>query len=97
MNVIFFLAFVMTFVAIGVGMGIYFAEKSRDTDADIARFILSIPPDAFEPDELWRRPNLPPTPGAHRPGGPRSAQPPIPPSGVGGTPLYGPQPRPDSL
>lgn len=53
MNIIFALAFVATFVAIGVGTALWYAERGREIDADIARFIISIPPEAFEPDELW--------------------------------------------
>lgn len=97
MNTIFFLAFVLTFLAIGVGAGIYFAEKSRDIDADIARFVMSIPPEAFEPDELWAAQKLPADTRrapARRPA--QRAFPPFPPSGVGGNPLYGPHPRPNS-
>jgi len=53
MNVIFFLAFIATFVAIGAFIGVHYAEH-RDVDADLARFLI-VPRDY---------PNYPPTPGA---------------------------------
>ena len=53
MNVIFFLSFVVTFLAIGVAAGIYYAER-HDVDSDLARFLI-VPRDY---------PNYPPTPGA---------------------------------
>lgn len=89
MNIIFALAFVATFVAIGVGTALWYAERGREIDADIARFIVSIPPEAFEPDELWaaranketsRRHQVRPGPAA------RAAH--TPPSGVGGTNVH---------
>ena len=38
-----------TFLALGGWLGIRYAEKSQQIDADIARFLMSIP------DEEWKK------------------------------------------
>lgn len=89
MNVIFVLAFVATFVAIGVGTALWYAEKGREIDTDLARFIISIPPEAFEPDELWAaRANKKLPADTRCAQARRPAQRTTSPSGVGGTNVH---------